>query len=66
MNDDLLIKAIDLIKAGDKKGGGKILYGIVKEDPNNETALLWLSACFRENKKKRYLFLSIEIEPTLT
>lgn len=62
---ELLKQAIDLIKAGDKDAGGKILVTIVKQEPTNELAWLWLSVCVKTNKDKRYcLKQALKINPS--
>ena len=48
-----LQQAIDFIKAGDKQSGGKILFELVKAEPQNELAWLWLSACYEKIDQKR-------------
>ncbi|MCD4674133.1 MAG: hypothetical protein K8R77_15835 [Anaerolineaceae bacterium] len=60
-------QAIQLIRSGDKKSGGKLLAEIVKNDPHNETAWLWLAACFDKEEKKKYcLKKALEINPDNT
>lgn len=49
-----LDRAIDLIKAGDKSEGGRILSGVVKLEPDNESAWVWLSTCVDPIEKKKY------------
>ncbi len=53
MDEELLQKAIDLVQTGDKNGAMAILKDLVTKNPKNETAWLWLAACFDniENKK---------------
>lgn len=64
MNNEVLKKAISLIKSGDKSQGGKILANLVKNDPENELAWLWLSACFTDIEQKRYCLNKVlEINP---
>jgi hypothetical protein len=53
MADDLQT-AIDLVKAGKKSEGGKILSELVKVNPNNEFAWQWLSVCVLSEKEKQY------------
>ena len=54
MDNDRLRQAIQLIKEGDKSSGGKILGGLVKESPENETAWLWLSVCVKTRDQQIY------------
>jgi len=62
--DDDLQKAITLIKSGQKKQGGQILAEIVQQQPNNETAWLWLAHCVTTNQQKIYcLNKALEINP---
>ena len=43
MTDEALTIAINSIKSGDVKRGRKLLDEILKRDPNNEAALLWMT-----------------------
>lgn len=52
--DEELNLAIETIKRGDRITGGRMLSKILKEDPKNERAWLWLSACLDDVEKKRY------------
>jgi len=62
--DDDLQKAITFIKSGQKKQGGQILAEIVKQQPNNESAWLWLAHCVNTNQQKIYcLNKALEINP---
>lgn len=59
-----LSKAIDLIKIGKRKEGGQILVEIVRSEPTNETAWLWLSICVADkNKKIQCLKKVLELNP---
>lgn len=49
-----LSQAIELIKAGKKPEGGRILAGLVKANPDNETAWQWLSTCVVPEAQKRH------------
>jgi hypothetical protein len=53
-NEDELKKAVDLIKAGRKKAGGYILADILREDPENERAWLWVTTCVDNDQERRY------------
>ena len=48
-----LQQAVTAIKEGDKDTGRKLLLEILKTDPNNENALLWLSTTTNDVKKKQ-------------
>jgi hypothetical protein len=52
--DDTLEQAISAIKSGDKLTGQRILASIVKNDPNNETAWLWLSTSVEQVEQKKF------------
>ncbi len=62
--DDSLQQAIKFIKSGDKKRGGQLLAEIVKKDPHNLNAWLWLSSCVNSDKQRIYcLQKALEIDP---
>lgn len=62
--DDRLTRAITHIKSGNKAEGGALLATLVRENPKNVTAWLWLSACVSTNKQKIYCLKKvIEINP---
>jgi uncharacterized protein HemY len=50
---ELLIEAINFIKAGDKEEGKRILVEILTEDEKNEVAWLWLSAAVETNDMRQ-------------
>ena len=54
METSLLNAAIHAIKSGDKANGQRLLTELVKSEPNNELAWLWLSVCFEDPQKKKY------------
>jgi tetratricopeptide (TPR) repeat protein len=63
MNDDLQ-NAITLVKSGQKKQGGQILADMVKQQPNNETAWLWLVQCVNTDQQKIFCLNKVlEINP---
>jgi hypothetical protein len=65
MTTDKLNDAIAAIRAGDKALGRQLLLEIVKYEPSNETAWLWLSACVVDiEQKKYYLSQALEINPS--
>lgn len=62
--DSDLQQAIKLIKSGDKNRGGQLLSEILKKDPHNANAWLWLSGCVDTNEKKIYCLKKVlEIDP---
>ena len=64
MNNQDLLHGIDLIKGGNYKMGGQILIEIIKSEPNNELAWLWLSVCFsKPDRKIKCLNKVLEINP---
>jgi hypothetical protein len=52
MDNDLLNQAIQAIKNGDKETGRKILFDLVKREPRNESAWLWLAASVQSDKQR--------------
>ncbi len=46
--------AIQAVKSGDRAKGLRLLTELVKSEPNNELAWLWLSICFDDPPKKKY------------
>lgn len=64
MSEKDLRQAILLVKNGSKRTGGAILADIVKDEPQNEMAWLWLSVCVGSNEqKKACLRKALEINP---
>ena len=64
MTDELLRQAIELVKQGKKKSGGEILVEILRKEPKNETAWIWLAACYSDPEKtKKCLKRTLEINP---
>lgn len=47
-------RAIELIKQGNVAEGAKILSTVIKDEPDNEQAWLWMSACVGDREKKIY------------
>ena len=63
--DNNLQQAITLIKSGDKKGGGQLLAEIVKKEPRNINAWLWLSSCVNSDPQRIFCLNKVlEIDPT--
>jgi hypothetical protein len=66
MTTNTLSQAVKLIKSGEKQAAAKILIQIVKNEPMNENAWLWL-AYLVENEKRIYcLQKALEINPLNT
>ena len=64
MSSERINQAIQLIREGNTKSAGKILAEVVKQEPRNETAWLWLAGCFDDNDKKKFcLKKALEINP---
>ncbi len=53
MLTDELKQAITLIRSGDKARGGQILAKILKTDPQNELAWLWMSQTVKTRKQQQ-------------
>lgn len=59
-----LKEAINAIKAGDKHTGQKLLKELLQENPENETAWLWLAAAVNDpTQKKKCLQRVLKINP---
>ena len=64
MKDNLLEQAISLYKSGNIKSAGEVLKNLVRQDPKNEAAWLWLSVCVEKNEQKQYCLQRVlEINP---
>lgn len=64
MEDNLLDKAISLYKTGNNESAGELLKKLVKQEPNNEAAWLWLAACADNDNQKLYCVNKVlEINP---
>jgi tetratricopeptide (TPR) repeat protein len=64
MLQDKLNSAIIAFKSGDKTVAQQILSELVKSEPNNENAWLWLSACLTNVDHKKYcLNKALSINP---
>jgi len=63
--DNNLQQAIAFIKSGDKEHGKRLLAEIVKNDPRNLNAWLWLSSCVNNDEQRIYcLHKVLEIDPS--
>ncbi len=64
MTEDLLRQAIQAIKSGDKERGKRLLAQVIRQEPRNELAWLWLSKCVPEYERKLYCIKRVlEINP---
>jgi hypothetical protein len=62
--DNNLQQAITLIKSGNKKEGGQMLAEMVKKDPRNIDAWLWLSSCVNSNEQRVFCLKKVlEVDP---
>jgi len=52
MANEKLTAGIAAFKKGDKATASKFLLEVVREEPNNEIAWLWLTGCAKSEKKK--------------
>lgn len=58
-------RAIELIKQGNVAEGAKILSTVIKEEPDNDQAWLWMSACVGDRDKKIYCLQRVlQINPS--
>jgi hypothetical protein len=65
MASEQLNSAIRTIKSGDKATGSQLLASIIREDPANEVAWVWLATCVDDTEKKRFcLKKALAINPT--
>ena len=61
---DKLQKAVKAIKAGDRERGKRLLSSLIKSEPQNEAAWLWLSAAVdTPNQKRQCLKKVLQINP---
>ncbi len=64
MSDLETNQAIELIKQGNLVEGAKILSTVLKDQPDNELAWLWMSACVPDREKKIYCLQKVyQINP---
>lgn len=64
MDDDVLKQAMGLMLEGNKKSASELLAGIVRTEPTNEMAWLYLSYCVGASDQKAYcLRKTLEINP---
>jgi hypothetical protein len=63
MADDTLQQAISLVKAGKDSEARGLLYHLVKTDPHNEMAWLWLTETMNESQRKPVLEQGLKFNP---
>jgi hypothetical protein len=63
MADDTLQQAISLVKAGKDSEARGLLYHLVKTDPRNEMAWLWLSETMNESQRRPVLEQGLKFNP---
>ena len=64
MSSEKLSAAIKIIKSGDKATGTRLLAEILKVEPTNETAWLWLATCADKVETKKFcLRKALSINP---
>ena len=67
MENNPIMQAANLFKAGDKQKASEILISFLDENPGNAEAWYGLALCTEENKKKSYCVKKVlEIDPTHT
>ena len=49
-----LKEAVRLIKTGDKPGGRRLLKEVLKADPQNESAWLWMASSLDDDQQRVY------------
>ena len=63
MADEELNQALELIKSGDKEAGKNLLTDLVKRDPDNEKAWLWLASMTDGEQRISCLQKALAINP---
>jgi hypothetical protein len=60
-----LKEAVRLIKAGDKQGGRRLLQRVLKVDPQNENAWLWMASSVADDQQRIYCLEQVlKLNPT--
>jgi len=54
MSSDILQSAITSIRSGDKETGQRLLAEVIRNDPHNESAWLWMSSVIDTDEHRRY------------
>jgi len=63
MTTNKVQEAISLIKSGDRQNGQRLLSEVLKTDPENELAWLWMSTLVTGDKKRFCLEKALSINP---
>lgn len=63
MVDNKVQEAIVMIRSGDKQNGQRLLVEVLKQDPGNETAWLWMSSLVTGDKRRMCLERVLSINP---
>jgi len=64
MSNNKLQQAITAIKSGDKTTGRRFLAEVIKANPRNETAWLWMAMVLDDTQKKKKCFQRVlQINP---
>lgn len=63
MTTNKLQEAITLIKSGDRQAGQQLMTEVLRADPRNETAWLWMSALVTGEKRRFCLEKVLSINP---
>ncbi len=51
---ETLQRAITEVRSGDKEIGQRLLAEVIRNDPRNETAWLWMSSAIDSDERRRY------------
>jgi hypothetical protein len=63
MAADKVQQAVALIKSGDRQNGQRLLAEVLRADPRNETAWLWMSTLVDGEKQRRCLEKVLSLNP---
>lgn len=63
MAADKVQQAVALIKSGDRQSGQRLLAEVLRVDPRNETAWLWMSTLVDAEKQRRCLEKVLSLNP---
>jgi len=67
MENSSLSQAIHYFKTGQKNSATHLLIELLRQEPNNEVALLWLAACVdKQDQKRDCLYRVLAINPNNT
>src|SRR5512138_2210559 len=63
MSTNQLQEAVTLIKSGDRQKGQQLLAELLRQDPGNENAWLWMSTLVSADKRRLCLEKALSINP---